>query len=270
MGALPARLRIAFERGGEMGRRMAALDWSGSPAGDPSAWPPELVDAVVTMLRSRAQIVIFWGPEYATLYNDAYAPTTGGKHPAHLGRPGHEMWAETWSMIEGLFRRVHESDEAFYDDDHLFMIERFGFIEETYFDISYDPIRAEDGSIGGIMCIVAETTGRVLAERRARTLSALGRRLADAPDLADPGPLSARELSLPIDAVGALVVEVTRASPWTTTTGTSWSSRRRRSPGRWRTCGPTSRSVAGPPSWPRWTGRRPPSSRTSATSSVPP
>ncbi|MFI1989300.1 SpoIIE family protein phosphatase [Actinoplanes sp. NPDC020271] len=234
MGALPARLRVAFERGGEMGRRMTAHDWSVSPAGDPSAWPPELVDAVIMMLRSKAQMVLFWGPEHVALYNDAYAPTMGGKHPVYLGRPGRELWAETWGVIEPLFRRVYETDEAFYAADHVFLIDRFGFLEETYFDISYDPIRTADDAIGGIMCVVTETTGRVLAERRARTLSALGRRLADSPGVAalaaeavtvlagnqadvpsarlvleGPPPVAAeRELVLPIDTGGALVVEV--------------------------------------------------------------
>ena len=38
------------------------------------------------------------------------------------------------------------------------MIERYGFLEETYFDISYDPIRADDGTVGGMLCIVTDTT----------------------------------------------------------------------------------------------------------------
>ncbi|WP_436527042.1 SpoIIE family protein phosphatase [Actinoplanes sp. HUAS TT8] len=231
MGALPARLRIAFERGGEMGRRMAALDWSASPAGDPSTWPPELTGAVITMLASRTQICIFWGPEHVVLYNDAYIPVPGTKHPDHLGRPGRELWAEAWDLIGGLLDRVAETNEAAYAGDLLFMIDRHGFLEETYFDISYDPLRAEDGSVSGVICIVTETTGRVLGERRVRTLSALGRRLADLSDpaaealavlgenpadvprarlvLDAPVPRAAAgEVVLPVDTVGALVVGV--------------------------------------------------------------
>ncbi|AEV88106.1 multi-sensor signal transduction histidine kinase [Actinoplanes sp. SE50] len=192
MGVLPARLRVAFERGGEMGRRMAELDWSASPAGDPARWPDELVGAVVTMLASRTQILIAWGPQHTVLYNDAYAAIAGGKHPAYLGRPGRDMWAETWDTVQRLIRRVHESDEAFYADDHPFLIERHGFLEQTYFDVSFDPIRSADGSVGGIMCIVAETTGRVLGERRVRILGALGRRLAD---LAVPAALAAEAVA---------------------------------------------------------------------------
>jgi signal transduction histidine kinase/DNA-binding response OmpR family regulator/anti-sigma regulatory factor (Ser/Thr protein kinase) len=180
--ALPRRLRTAFERGGEMGRRMLALDWAATPLGVPAGWPAELVDAVARMLSSKAQIVLFWGPDHCALYNDAYTPTMGSKHPGHLGLPGREMWPEIWSVLQALFDDVRARDESFWAVDHPFMIERFGFLEETYFDISYDPIRLGDGSLGGIFCIVSDTTRRVLADRRFRTLSALGSRLADSPD----------------------------------------------------------------------------------------
>jgi signal transduction histidine kinase/DNA-binding response OmpR family regulator len=180
--ALPERLRTAFEHGGEMGRRMREMDWSTSPLGPPHEWPAELRDRVATMLASRAQIVMFWGPDYCALYNDAYVPTMGSKHPGHVGRPGREMWAEAWSVIEKLFAGVVESGQAYWASDHPFMLNRYGFLEETYFDVSYDPIRMADGAVGGVFCIVSETTGRVLSERRVRTLSALGSRLADSLD----------------------------------------------------------------------------------------
>ena len=168
-GALPERLRTAFERGGEMGRRMLETDWSGTPLGPPHEWPDELQHRVATMLASRAQIVMFWGPDYCALYNDAYIPTMGSKHPGYLGRPGREMWAEAWSVIERLFTGVVEGDRAYWATDHPFMLHRYGFLEETYFDVSYDPIRSADGTVSGVFCIVSDTTGRVLSERRVRT-----------------------------------------------------------------------------------------------------
>ena len=192
--ALPERLRTAFERGGEMGRRMRDLDWSTTPLGPPQQWPPELQHSVATMLASRAQIVLFHGPEYCALYNDAYIPTMGVKHPNHLGRPGREMWAEAWGVLQELFDGVVRNDESFWASDYPFMLERHRFLEETYFDISYDPIRAADGSVNGVLCIVSDTTGRVLNERRVRTLSALGRRLADQVDQAGLGARVAQVL----------------------------------------------------------------------------
>jgi signal transduction histidine kinase len=165
-----------------MGRRMAEMDWASSPLGPPGEWPDELVTAVATMLASGAQIMIFFGPEYCALYNDAYIPVTGSKHPDFLGQPARAMWAETYSLLEDLFGRVHRTGSAYFATDHQFMVERHGFLEETYFDISYDPIRRSDDVLSGIFCIVSETTFRVIGERRVRTLSALGSRLAGAGD----------------------------------------------------------------------------------------
>src|SRR5512142_959032 len=97
--ALPIELRTAFERGGEMGRRMLEHDWASTELGPPARWPAELRYAVAAMLASRAQIVIFWGPRYTALYNHGYVAVLGGKHPRSLGRPGSEMWAEAWTVL---------------------------------------------------------------------------------------------------------------------------------------------------------------------------
>src|SRR3954451_23886940 len=185
--ALPDPLRTAFDRGGEMGGRMRELDWTTTALGEPQHWPAELRHAVARMLASRAQIVLFWGPQYCALYNDAYIATMGGKHPGFIGRPGAEMWAEAWGVLRELFDGVVGKDTSFWASDHPFMLERYGFLEETYFDISYDPIRTADNSVGGVFCIVSDTTGRVLGERRVRTLGALGSRLAGAEDQAALG-----------------------------------------------------------------------------------
>ena len=58
-------------------------------------------------------------------------------------------------------------------NDRPFFVERFGYPEETFFDVSYDPVRDETGQVGGIFCIVNETTARVVAERRLKTLQEL-------------------------------------------------------------------------------------------------
>ena len=123
------------------------------------------------------------------------------------------MWPETWSVLQELFDGVAGGDESFWAADYLFMLERYGFLEETYFDISYDPIRLADGTVGGVFCIVSDTTGRVLGERRVRTLSALGSRLADSPDQL---------------ALGAQVAEVLGGNPPTCRSRPSTSTIRRR------------------------------------------
>jgi hypothetical protein len=85
-----------------------------------------------------------------------------------------------WHALRPLFEGVIRTGEAFWAKDHPFFLHRQGFLEETYDDVSYDPVRIEDGSGGGIFYIVNEQTRRVLGERRLRTLRDLGTRTADA------------------------------------------------------------------------------------------
>jgi signal transduction histidine kinase/response regulator of citrate/malate metabolism len=129
------------------------------------------------LLPSKAQIILFWGPAFIVFYNDAYRPVFGAKHPHALGRPGREAWSEIWdTMLHDLLAGVVRTGEAFWATDLLFMVERHGFLEETYFDVSYDPVRVESGGVGGVYCIVTETTDRVVGARRMALLKDLAAR----------------------------------------------------------------------------------------------
>ena len=89
-----------------MGGRIREHDWPATaawPRGDLAAEPGS---AVSILLLSRAQIVLFWGPEFIAIYNDAYAPVFGAKHPWALGRPACECWSEVWPVLGPLFEGV--------------------------------------------------------------------------------------------------------------------------------------------------------------------
>jgi signal transduction histidine kinase/FixJ family two-component response regulator len=165
--------------GGEMGGRMREMDWSGTPLGPPEEWPQSLRSTVSMLLPSKAQIVLFWGKDFVVLYNDAYRPVFGAKHPYALGLPGSLAWQEIWdTQLRALLEGVVATGNAFWAQDLLFVIERHGFGEETYFDVSYDPVRDESGAVGGVFCIVTETTERVVGQRRMALLRDLAARNA--------------------------------------------------------------------------------------------
>ena len=133
--------------GGEMGARMRVLDWSATAVGPITSWPQSLRSALSMLLPSKAQIIMFWGPEFVVFYNDAYRPVFGAKHPRALGLVGREAWSEIWdSVLHGLLDGVVRTGEAFWATDLLFSLERYGFVEETYFDVSYDPVRDESAA----------------------------------------------------------------------------------------------------------------------------
>ena len=118
------------------------------------------------------------------IYNDAYRPITGHKHPWALGRSAQEVWPEIWNDIRPLVDRALAGDSTWSDDLMLFM-ERSGFPEEVYFTFSYSPVADESGGIGGMFCACTETTAQVLGERRLRTLRDLAAAPADARSVAD-------------------------------------------------------------------------------------
>ena len=86
--------------------------WDDSILGPPSEWPACLKATVDIMLPSHAQIVMFWGDRYVALYNDAYAPTIGLRHPGAFGRPAKENWSELWDDLQPLLDRVLHGGET--------------------------------------------------------------------------------------------------------------------------------------------------------------
>nr|WP_246665192.1 PAS domain S-box protein [Neorhizobium sp. P12A] len=139
--------------------------WDDSILGPPSEWPSCLKSAMDIMLPSHAQIVMFWGDQYVALYNDAYAPTIGLRHPRAFGRPANENWSELWDDLEPLLDRVLHGGETVSARDRQFYIERHGHPETVYFDISYSPIKDATGNVRGVFCIVSETTERVRSQQ---------------------------------------------------------------------------------------------------------
>jgi PAS domain S-box-containing protein len=172
--------------GGELGALMRTLDWSATSLGTVEHWPQSLRTSVSICLNSRFAIVVWWGPDLTILYNDAYAPFLGIKHPGALGRPGREVWHEIWDIVGPMLQGVVERGEATRSDDLLLLLERHGYPEECYFTFSYSPIRDESGRVAGVFTPVSETTEKVIGERRLRTLRDLAARIADAKS----GPLA--------------------------------------------------------------------------------
>ncbi|HLG81576.1 MAG TPA: ATP-binding protein [Bradyrhizobium sp.] len=177
MGARCSAQREFLAEAGTMGGVLGAHDWSTSPLGPPESWSPTLKTIVGVILRAEAQIVLFWGSDFVALYNDAYAPTIGDKHPRALGRPARENWAELWDDLEPLLKGVRETGRTFVARNRPFYIERHGYGETVYFDVSYSAVPDPDGSTAGVLCIVSETTERVRAEAALRESEAKLREL---------------------------------------------------------------------------------------------
>jgi hypothetical protein len=80
---------------GEMAGRIRALDWAATPLGPVAGWPAALRATLRIILANGFPHILWWGSQYIQLYNDAYIPVLGAKHPEKaLGRPASQCWPE--------------------------------------------------------------------------------------------------------------------------------------------------------------------------------
>lgn len=213
---LPADLRAAAALAGEMGRRGLAFDWARHPLGDPAGWSAGIRAQVTVALASRFPTVLWLGEDLRLVYNDAYIPVLGDKHPAALGSPGAQVWWDIWDVIGPMLDGVVSSGVATWSEDLPFALVNDGRRRERYFTFTYSPIFGADGLVGGVFCAVTETTERVLGERRLQALNGLAALLdvhdADSVLAAAIEVCEAHDADLPFAAI-YLTDAVTDAGP---------------------------------------------------------
>jgi PAS domain-containing protein len=149
---------------GEMARRIRSHDWDETPLGPIEQWPQSLKTAIDLLLASGHATQLAWGAERTVFYNDAYAPMLGRRHPSALGLPFHEAWPDTWEEIEPLVARVFDGETMLFEYMPLLMT-RDGYPENTWWNLSYSPVRDESGAVAGLLNVTMDVTGRIRAER---------------------------------------------------------------------------------------------------------
>jgi signal transduction histidine kinase len=164
---LDAAAQRLFAGPGEMRERCRVLDWSATPLGAVSTWPPELRTAAQMVLAAGLPNIVLWGPELIQIYNDAYAEIIQAKHPYALGRGNQEVWPEVWHINGPIYERVFAGETLTFSDA-LYPLARAGGggeIENVYLTISFSPIQDSDGAVAGVLANMIETTS--LVQRRA-------------------------------------------------------------------------------------------------------
>ena len=177
-----AEAALAFPGDSEMATRMRSYPWPDSDVGSPDTWTAALRTAVQIALTSRFPMIVWWGPRLRFVYNDAYLPLLGGKHPA-LWKPGAEVWSEIWHIIGPMLESVLSTGEATWSEDLLLPMDRHGYWEETYWTYSYSPLHDDDGTVRGVFTAVSDTTEQVIGQRRLAVLRDLGAQAGKAFDI---------------------------------------------------------------------------------------
>jgi PAS domain S-box-containing protein len=149
------------------------------------------------LLANRFPLLLWWGPQYVSIYNDPYRPVLGKKHPWALGQPVSECWSEIWHILKPLIDTPFNGGPPTWNEDIGLEINRHGFVEETHFTIAYSPVPDETvpTGIGGVLATVHEITDKIVGERRVVALRDLGARVGDAKTAEEACAVAAQTLS---------------------------------------------------------------------------
>jgi PAS domain S-box-containing protein len=152
---------------GEMADRVRAYDWSSTPLGPIDLWSKELLTIVNLMLISASPARILWGPEFILLYNDAYRAIPGPRHPAALGSPARQVYAESWHVVGPLLERALATGQTFFYEKLLVPLPADNGMEDHYLNYCFNPI-FENGKIAGLYGPLYDVSGEVQATRKLR------------------------------------------------------------------------------------------------------
>ncbi|HEX8526772.1 sensor histidine kinase [Allosphingosinicella sp.] len=170
-------LQAFLSGGGEMGALIRAEDWSSTPLGPIHDWPQSLRSTLGIALRSTTASAVYWGPGHLFLYNDAWAALLVDRHPWALGRPAEEVLKDVWPILGDQFGEVLRNGQAINMVDTLLVRNLGGAVFDSYWSYSLLPVASEDGTIGGVLAQVRESTKFVLRARRDAMLLRLAEQL---------------------------------------------------------------------------------------------
>ncbi|KQQ86886.1 hypothetical protein ASF77_19550 [Massilia sp. Leaf139] len=129
-------------------------------------WPDAMRVTVDLMLGARFPMFAAWGPELRLVYNDACVDLLGERHPAALGKPLAQALDDAWAGAMPVLDAGLAGEAALVEDLPLEVV-RGGRTACRHVTLSASPLR-EGGQVAGVVCILTDTTARVLAEQQHR------------------------------------------------------------------------------------------------------
>lgn len=178
-----AHRRDAIAGYGTTGALLRSINWAKTSLGPMSRWSSCAVAAAEMILASGFPLSAALGPDPTNalfLYNDAFIPFLGHKHPRAMARRMRDVWPEVWDFFEWALRQVWHAGQPVTGTNLLFCVERGDVPEELYASISFSPIWSDSGSVCGALICAIETTVSVIGERRERALRVIAHSLSEA------------------------------------------------------------------------------------------
>ncbi|KAE9979328.1 hypothetical protein EG328_000973 [Venturia inaequalis] len=155
------------------------INWAVTPLGPMESWSPEFRQLANLCMTNSQPTALFWGAELTMLYNKAYAvEVAGNKHPSLMGTGFSGPFSGIWDAVSPVFAECARTGISSRKEDDYLPIERYGYLEETFFSWTFTPVYGGTNKIVGFYNAPFETTKRVLSQRRMQTINKVGEHVA--------------------------------------------------------------------------------------------
>jgi hypothetical protein len=149
---------------GEMADLVRSYDWGTTALGSIENWSVELLTIVNLTLCSPSPARTMWGSDFILIYNDAYSPIPGPRHPSALGKSARDVYKESWDTVGPLLEKAFATGETFFYERLLVPLPSDQGMRDSYLNYSFNPIY-EKGKIAGLFGPLQDVTGEVTALR---------------------------------------------------------------------------------------------------------
>ncbi|MFF5181007.1 SpoIIE family protein phosphatase [Micromonospora sp. NPDC000316] len=178
-----------------------AHDWAATPLGPRDRWDTAVRTVVDLILGSPMPMALAYGDDLVLLYNDSYAELLGDKHPAALGRPAAEVYADVWGLSGWgeMIERTYRQGVPFVEKESTALVVRgrSRVAEQMVFTRGHSAVRDNSGRILGILTVAAETTH---VTQQLQSLSQVAAALAGTLTLDDVARVALRHAITTFDA----------------------------------------------------------------------
>src|SRR5262245_30183347 len=82
------------------------IDWAATALGPVATWPHTLKAAVDLCVAANTPMALAWGDERTMIYNEAYEPLCGDRHPGCFGADFRQCWETAWPALGDAFSRA--------------------------------------------------------------------------------------------------------------------------------------------------------------------
>lgn len=159
------------------------VDWKSTSLGPMDTWPDQLRQMVMVIVADKGPAVVYWGDDNTMIYNEAFVPLVGQKHPKLQGQTGELGLPEIWPQFAKIIEEGRETGLTSVGGKEILFLQRHGFLEETYFDWKFIPVIGDKGYVTGSYSTVTERTREVISDRRMQTVRDLSKHMAQAKDI---------------------------------------------------------------------------------------